>query len=173
MRRFLLATAFLLLTDSTARAVDAVGYVKTSSGRAVALREGMERALAPGQPLFERDTIRTGPESSVGITMKDGTMLSAGPDTELVLDHYAYAPADGDLGFGARVSQGTLDFVSGMLGKLAPESVSVETPTGVIGMRGTHFVVNVAPGQKFPPKQAAAKAIAKTTATTAGQGTGK
>jgi hypothetical protein len=71
------------------------------------------------------------------------------------------------------VSQGTLDFVSGMLGKLAPESVSVETPTGVIGMRGTHFVVNVAPGQKFPPKQAASKATAKTTATTAGQGTGK
>ena len=106
-------------------------------------------ALAPGQPLFERDTIRTGPESSVGITMKDGTMLSAGPDTELMVDHYAYAPAEGNLGFAARVSQGTLDFVSGMLGKLAPESVSVETPTGVIGMRGTHFVVKVAPGQKF------------------------
>lgn len=173
MRRLLLATAFLLLAGSTARAADAVGYVKTSSGRAVAVRQGAEHALAPGQPLFERDTIRTGPESSVGITMKDGTMLSAGPDTELMVDHYAYAPAEGNLGFAARVSQGTLDFVSGMLGKLAPESVSVETPTGVIGMRGTHFVVNVAPGQKFPPKQAASKATAKTTATTAGQGTGK
>lgn len=160
MRRFLLATAFLLLACSVARAADAVGYVKTSSGRAVALREGTEHALAPGQPLFERDTIRTGPESAVGITMKDGTMLSAGPDTELVVDHYAYAPGEGNLGFAARVSQGTLDFVSGMLGKLAPESVSVETPTGVIGMRGTHFVVNVAPGQKFPPKQAPRKAAA-------------
>ena len=92
MRKLLLATAFLLLAGGVSRAADAVGYVKTASGRAVALREGMEHALAPGQPLFERDTIRTGPESSVGITMKDGTMLSAGPDTELVVDHYAYAP---------------------------------------------------------------------------------
>ncbi len=70
-------------------------------------------------------------------------------DTELILDHYAWGPTETDPGFVARVSQGTLDFVSGLLGKTSPESVAVVTPTGVIGLRGTHFVVKVKPGQEF------------------------
>jgi hypothetical protein len=150
MRKFVLAAAlFTLASAQVAAASEPIGYVKTMSGSASVLREGSERGLAVGAPLYEDDTLKTGKESSLGVTMKDGTTLSAGPETQILLDKYAYAPQAHQLGFVARVSQGTLDFVSGMLGKLAPESVAIETPTGVIGMRGTHFVVRVAPGQKF------------------------
>lgn len=150
MRKFtLVASLVSLLAAQSALAAEPIGYVKTVSGHASVVREGGERSLQVGSPLFENDTLKTDKDSSLGVTMKDGTTLSAGPETELLLDHYAYAPKAGNLGFVARVSQGTLDFVSGMLGKLAPESVAIETPTGVIGMRGTHFVVRVAPGQKF------------------------
>jgi hypothetical protein len=145
----LAASLFSLLVAHAAQASEPIGYVKTLAGRATVVREGSERGLQVGAPLFENDTLKTSKDSSLGVTMKDGTTLSAGPETELLLDSYAYAPSAGELGFVARVSQGTLDFVSGMLGKLAPESVAIETPTGVIGMRGTHFVVRVAPGQKF------------------------
>ena len=143
------ALLFSFATAQVAVAGETIGYVKTVSGSASVVRSGSERSLAVGAPLYENDTLKTGRESSLGVTMKDGTTLSAGPETEILLDKYAYAPKAGQLGFVARVSQGTLDFVSGMLGKLAPESVAIETPTGVIGMRGTHFVVRVAPGQKF------------------------
>ncbi len=150
MRKFtLVAALFSLMTANVALAGDAIGYVKTMTGKASVVRAGAEHPLAVGAALYEDDLLKTATESSLGVTMKDGTMLSAGPETELLLDKYAYAPKSGQLGFVARVSQGTLDFVSGMLGKLAPESVAIETPTGVIGMRGTHFVVRVAPGQKF------------------------
>jgi hypothetical protein len=151
VRKITLAAAslFSLLAAQAALASEPIGYVKTLSGRATVVRDGSERGLRVGAPLFEDDTLKTERESSLGVTMKDGTTLSAGPETELLLDSYAYSPKSGQLGFVARVSQGTLDFVSGMLGKLAPESVAIETPTGVIGMRGTHFVVRVAPGQKF------------------------
>ena len=155
-----LTLAALLLTFATAQAAiasETIGYVKTVSGTATVVRLGSEHSLAVGAPLYENDTLRTGKESSLGVTMKDGTTLSAGPETELLLDKYAYAPKAGQLGFVARVSQGTLDFVSGMLGKLAPESVAIETPTGVIGMRGTHFVVRVAPGQKFADESGSKK----------------
>ena len=145
----LAALLFSFATAQVAVAAETIGYVKIVSGSASVVRDGTERGLKVGAPLFENDTIKTGKESSLGVTMKDGTTLSAGPETEILLDKYAYAPKAGQLGFVARVSQGTLDFVSGMLGKLAPESVAIETPTGVIGMRGTHFVVRVAPGQKF------------------------
>jgi hypothetical protein len=150
MRKIILAAfLFSLVTAQAAVASDTIGYVKTMTGTATVVRGGGEHSLAVGAALYEDDLLKTGKESSLGVTMKDGTMLSAGPETDLLLDKYAYAPKSGQLGFVARVSQGTLDFVSGMLGKLAPESVAIETPTGVIGMRGTHFVVRVAPGQKF------------------------
>jgi hypothetical protein len=157
MRRLaLVALSFSLIVPAAALAAEPIGYVKTVSGSATVVRAGAERPAKVGDPLFEDDTLKTAPESTLGVTMKDGTTLSAGPETELLLDEYAYAPREGDLGFVTRVSQGTLDFVSGMLGKLAPESVSVETPTGVIGMRGTHFVVRVEPGQKFSDKKVSA-----------------
>lgn len=151
MKKFMVAASVLvsLVMAQAAFAGDTIGYVKTMSGKASVVRSGAEQPLTVGAPLYQDDLLKTGKESSLGITMKDGTMLSAGAETELLLDKYAYAPKSGQLGFVARVSQGTLDFVSGMLGKLAPESVAIETPTGVIGMRGTHFVVKVAPGQKF------------------------
>lgn len=156
MRKVVLAASFIALFGSQAAlAADPIGYVKTTSGVTAVVRAGTSKPLKVGDPLYENDTVKTGLESSLGVTMKDGTTLSAGPETELLLDEYAYAPRNNDMGFVARLSQGTLDFVSGMLGKLAPESVSIETPTGVIGMRGTHFVVKVEPGQKFP--EAAAK----------------
>ena len=155
MRKFTLVATVVasLVTAQVALAGDTIGYVKTMTGKASVVRAGAETPLSVGAPLYQDDTLKTGKESSLGVTMKDGTMLSAGPETELLLDKYAYAPKSGQLGFVARVSQGTLDFVSGMLGKLAPESVAIETPTGVIGMRGTHFVVRVAPGQKFPDEK--------------------
>lgn len=150
MRKAIIAALLLSLgLAQAATAAEPIGYVKSVSGKATVVRLGSERSLAVGAPLYEDDTLKTGPDSSLGLTLKDGTTLSAGPDTELLLDKYAYLPSANQLGFVARVSQGTLDFVSGMLGKLAPESVAIETPTGVIGMRGTHFVVRVAPGQKF------------------------
>jgi len=156
MKKLILAALMLsFATAQVAVAGETIGYVKTVSGTATVVRLGAERNLAVGAPLFENDMLKTGRESSLGVTMKDGTTLSAGPETEILLDKYAYAPKAGQLGFVARVSQGTLDFVSGMLGKLAPESVAIETPTGVIGMRGTHFVVRVAPGQKFADESGA------------------
>jgi hypothetical protein len=32
-------------------------------------------------------------------------------------------------------------YLSGLIGKLSPESVRIETPTASIGVRGTHFAV--------------------------------
>jgi len=155
MRKLVLAAMVLsFATAQSAVAGETIGYVKIVSGQATVTRLGAETKLAVGSALYEDDLLKTGEDSSLGVTMKDGTTLSAGPETEILLDQYAYAPKANQLGFVARVSQGTLDFVSGMLGKLAPESVAIETPTGVIGMRGTHFVVRVAPGQKFADESA-------------------
>jgi hypothetical protein len=140
---FALALTFLLATALPASAADSIGFVKTVSGSATIDRSGDAAAPAVGSPLYAGDVLRTGEDGSLGFVLKDGTSLTAGPDTVIAVDDYVFSPETDEFGMAARVSQGTVDFVSGLLGKAAPESVRVSTPSGVIGIRGTHFVVNV------------------------------
>jgi len=74
--------------------------------------------------------------------------MSFGPDTQLTVDEYLFAPTQGKLKLGARMDQGSLNYVSGVIAKLKPDAVNVKTPTGTIGVRGTQFLVRVqAPGE--------------------------
>lgn len=144
-----LALMLFLSLPMAAQADDEiVGYVKTAEGVTTVRRADGLRDLEVGSPLYEGDVVVTGAESSLGFVFKDGTAMTAGAETTIAIDDFAYLPAKQDFGLAARVSQGTVDFVSGLLGKDAPESVSVATPSGVIGIRGTHFAVEVKPSSK-------------------------
>ena len=79
------------------------------------------------------------------MTFKDNTVMSFGPDTEVTVDEYLYAPGKGELRMGASISKGTLNMVSGVIAKLRPDAVAVKTPTGTVGIRGTHVAVKVEP----------------------------
>jgi hypothetical protein len=79
----------------------------------------------------------------MGVTFKDETVMSFGPDTEFVVDEYLYAPAQGKLKLGSKLAKGSLNYVSGVISKLQPDAVTVRTPSGTIGVRGTQFVVKV------------------------------
>jgi hypothetical protein len=81
----------------------------------------------------------------MGVTFQDNTMMSFGPDTEVVVDEYLYAPGSDQLKLGASMTRGTLHYVSGVIAKLKPEAVAIKTPTGTIGVRGTRFVAKVEP----------------------------
>ena len=85
------------------------------------------------------------PGASLGITFKDDTLLAIGPDSQLNLDEYLFEPGQRRVGLLASLLQGTLNYVSGQIAKLRPDSVRVRTPTGMIGVRGTQFVVRVDP----------------------------
>jgi len=121
-----------------------IGFVKTVDGDANLLVAGKMVKAQPGTPVQRSDVLKTGKPGSMGITLKDNTLLSIGPDTELVIEEFLYAPAKGDFKLGANMRKGSLNYVSGMVAKLKPEVVSVRTPTGTIGVRGTHFVLAVA-----------------------------
>ena len=73
--------------------------------------------------------------------------MAFGPDTELMVDEYLYAPAQGQLKLGTRLTKGSLNYVSGVIAKLKPDAVTVKTPTGIIGVRGTQFVARVEDSQ--------------------------
>jgi len=139
-----LVAASLCARAQTA-ADQAIGYVKTVSGEAYVVSGGTSVRAQPGTPLKVRDTLRTAANASMGITLKDNTVMSFGPSTQFVLEDYLFAPAKGDVRLGGRLASGSLHYVSGLIAKTRPEAVSVKTPTGTIGVRGTRFVAVVAP----------------------------
>ena len=120
-----------------------IGYVKNVTGEASVTTANNTRKAEVGTPIHQGSVLRTGAQSSMGVTFKDETLMSFGPETELTVDEYLYAPAQGKLKLGSRLVKGTLNYVSGVIARLRPEAVSVDTPTGSIGVRGTQFVARI------------------------------
>lgn len=135
--------AFALASGLAQATESPIGYVKTVSGDARIVTGGQARPAAVGVPVHMGSTLQTGAKGSLGVTFRDETVMSFGPNTELTVDEYLYAPDKRDGKLGTRLTKGTLNYVSGAIAKLKPEAVQVRTPTGTIGVRGTRFVVKV------------------------------
>lgn len=137
--------AFLLLVLPWGVIADeaVVAYVKTVTGSAAVVSGGTAVQASPGTPVYMKNTLKTGPGSTLGITFKDNTVMSLGPDTELTVDEFLYAPAKEELSLVAKITRGTLEYLSGVIAKLKPEAVAIKTPGGMIGVRGTRFLVKV------------------------------
>jgi len=142
MRLWALAAVFLAANAAWAEDL-VIGYIKTAEGDASVFVAGKAIQAKPGVPLQLGNVLKTGQPGSMGVTLKDNTVLSLGPDTELVIDEYLYEPSEGGLKLGARLNRGSLNYISGVIAKLKPEAVSLKTPAGNIGIRGTHFLVTV------------------------------
>jgi hypothetical protein len=138
------ALVFLPLSSHAQQAAPVpVAYVKTASGDAWVTTVGQRIKAEPGTPVFMGSSLKTDKDASLGVTFKDGTVMAFGPLSELGVDEYLYAPAQNSLRLDVSLFKGTLSYVSGVIAKLRPEAVSVKTPSGIIGVRGTQFLVRV------------------------------
>lgn len=129
-----------------AQAGEQAGMVKVSKGAVSIERDGKKMAADVGTTVLVADRVRTGADGSVGVTLRDSTLLSAGPNSLIVIDKFAYdnATQDGKISVGVR--KGTLSVASGRIAKRTPESVDFHTPTSILGVRGTEFVIEVEGG---------------------------
>lgn len=119
-----------------------IAQIKVSKGQVTIEREGRTLPGSVGTRLQASDTVKTGADGSVGITMDDDSLLSAGPNSVLSLDHYAFDPTTNQGRFDASLNKGTLAVISGRIAKQSPDSMTVRTPTAILGVRGTEFVVS-------------------------------
>ena len=120
-----------------------IGLVKTLSGSATLTRNGVAEPIHTGTLLRARDRIETAADSSVGVTFRDNSRIALGPRSRVDLERFVLKPADKQYGFVLRLTRGTLEYISGIIGKLAPEAISIETPTSTIGVRGTRLLARV------------------------------
>ena len=77
-----LAVAVLLASavPASAQGPAVVGRIKSASGNVTIVRASGTVAAGAGQPLFQTDSVRTGADGRLGITLKDETRLALGPE---------------------------------------------------------------------------------------------
>jgi hypothetical protein len=119
------------------------GRIKVSSGAAFIVRGGSLVPAQAGQVIFEADSLRTGADGRLGITLKDDTRISLGPASEVRVERFVYAPADARIGLVLKVVRGVMAYVSGRIAKLSPDAIRLETPAAVVGVRGTTLAIRV------------------------------
>lgn len=94
-----------------------------------------------GTRVRETDVIATGAGGSVGITFADNSLLSIGPNTVLVIERFTFDPTTHRGSFESTLRTGTLSAVSGKLTRQSSDAMKVRTPSAVLGVRGTEFLV--------------------------------
>jgi hypothetical protein len=141
MRKVLILAAALGLT-LPAFATD-IGQVKVSKGQ-VQVQRGAERIPAGlGTGVQLGDVLVTGADGSAGITFTDNSLVSVGPNSVFAIDKYRFDTTTHAGEFEGNLRQGRLAAVSGKMVKQSPESMKIRTPSAIMGVRGTEFVVQV------------------------------
>lgn len=120
-----------------------IGEIKTVRGAVHVERDGQRLAAMPGMHLRPSDTLVTGADGVVGATFLDNSLVSAGPGSVLHIERYSFDSTTHAGHFDAALKKGTLAVVSGKIVKQSPGAMRVRTPSSIMGVRGTEFVVRV------------------------------
>ena len=141
MRNVLMLVAALGFAG-VASAAD-IGQVKVAKG-SVEIQRGAEKFPAKvGTGLHASDVIVTGADGSAGVTFTDNSLVSVGPNSVFAIDKYAFDSTTHAGEFEGNLKQGKLAAVSGKMVKQSPESMKIRTPSAIMGVRGTEFLVQV------------------------------
>ena len=134
---------FLLVLLLPSIALANVGAIVQQQGSAVQIRRGQDNL--PGgvnATINMNDAIVTG-LSSLQLRFQDNTTAAVTENSRFVIDDFVYDPNRGAGRLNVRVSMGTVRYVSGQIARNNQQSVQVNTPTAVIGVRGTDFFMTV------------------------------
>jgi len=120
-----------------------IARVKRSMGTATIQRGGAALVPRPGFLLLSGDMLVTGRDGQMSLTFADDTRFSVGPNSRISVDKFDYNPRSQSGEFVTRVNRGSLAVVSGQIAHSKPDAMKVRTPTSLLGVRGTKFIVEV------------------------------
>ncbi len=70
-----------------------IGSVRTIMGSPNIVRGGDPHQASIGDHLFMGDTLLTTSKSSIGVIFRDDSVISLGPNSEIVIDEFVFEPA--------------------------------------------------------------------------------
>jgi hypothetical protein len=134
--------AAALLVSGPVMAAD-VGLIKVAKGNVQIQRGDARLAAAVGSAVQPADVIVTGADGSAGITFSDNSLVSVGPNSVFAIDKYSFDTTTHVGEFEGNLKKGRLAAISGKMVKQSPESMKIRTPSAIMGVRGTEFLVQV------------------------------
>ena len=120
-----------------------IARVKAASGVASVKRGGALTPAKVGQTLNPGDWLETGKDGRIALTFVDNTRFAVGPNSQVEVSKFAYDKTRQQGDFVTRVDRGSLAVVSGRIAKSGKDAMKVQTPTSLLGVRGTRFIVEV------------------------------
>ena len=136
-------TTICAAAPAAAQQADAIGHVQSAQGSVVVQRGATTTSIATGGALYRGDIVRTGKPGSVGIVLLDDTTVSMGSESTLSLTDHTFEPKERKFSLVMKMIKGTFVYVSGILAKLAPDSIQLSIPNASLAVRGTKLLVEV------------------------------
>lgn len=120
------------------------GFLKSIQGDVHLQGLGGElRTARAGDAVASVDRIITGADSGASAVLRDGTTLVLGPSSRLELKDFSFDATTQDGSLLVSLVRGSLRMITGLIGKIRPDSVRIETQTATISIRGTDFTLDV------------------------------
>ncbi|RYD90415.1 MAG: hypothetical protein EOP61_29610 [Sphingomonadales bacterium] len=120
-----------------------IARVKRSTGTASVERGKALLPAKPGFVLVPGDTLVTGKNGQMSLTFVDDTRFAVGPNSRVSVDKFEYNRKSQTGDFQTSVNRGSLAVVSGQIAHSKQDAMKVRTPTSLLGVRGTRFIVEV------------------------------
>ena len=92
--------------------------------------------------IFSYDDVRTG-NGRMAIQFVDDSVLKLTEHSKVVIDKFIFDPDPSKSKMAFNMASGTARFITGKLGMINKENISITTPTATIGIRGTDFTTTV------------------------------
>jgi len=121
-----------------------IGEISELRGNGEILRqsEGDKLLAELALGILSNDDVRTG-NGRMALTFLDDSVLKLTEHSKIIVDEYIYDPDPSKSKLSLRMASGTARFITGKLGKINKENISIRTPSANIAIRGTDFTTTV------------------------------
>lgn len=125
-----------------------VGNIAEISGDATVTRvDGSVDNITIGTEIYNGDIVETSAEGAVNITFIDDSSFAVSEGARLSIDEYVFDPSTESGQTDFSVLKGMFVYTSGLIGRDDPDDVTIDTPVGSIGIRGTIIAGDVDSGE--------------------------
>jgi len=133
-------SASFKVTAVQAQAVD-IGDVSELTGNAQVLRDKPYKAELDFN-IQQNDNVETS-NGRIAIKFLDDSTVKLTEHSQLTIDEYIYDPNPSNSKLALNFASGTARFITGQLGRIDKENITIQTPTANITIRGTDFTATV------------------------------
>lgn len=142
----LIRGSVLLLAMTLASVAGAtVGKVIVSVGQVEGMTpQGDVRVLKRRSEVFKTDTLKTYAGAKTQVRFTDGSMLALGENSLFKVEEYEFGSGNTEKAV-YHLLKGSMQTITGAIGKTNKQNYALKTPVATIGIRGTYYQLQLTP----------------------------